>query len=248
MEETNKIKSIIEALLIASESGLTREEMQKAIGDADMTAVDEAINILKDEYEKLGRAFTIGEIAGKCRIVTKPEYMLWIQNLYQPEPDRLTRPALETLAIIAYKQPLTRAEMEGIRGVNVDGVIKTLLAKELIVIKGRKDVIGKPLLYGTGEKFLEHFGLNSLSDLPQLKDFTEEDLDFGKPQKGQIIEIEQSITEKYETAQASTADPVTEAREKQEEPPAETLPSEFAEEAPAGMNETEKGDTGTGSI
>jgi segregation and condensation protein B len=190
MENLIKIKSVIEALLIVSETGLTREEMRKAIGRVELQTVETAVNSLKEDYSKEERAFNIAEIAGRCRIVTKPEYMPWISNLYEVEPDRLTGPSLETLAIIAYKQPVTRAEIEAIRGVNVGGVLKTLLEKDLLEIKGRKDVPGKPLMYGTTSRFLELFGINSLSDLPALREFTEEDLDFGKEDRSQVIETE----------------------------------------------------------
>jgi segregation and condensation protein B len=183
MESMDKLKSIIEALLMVSEQGLSREELNNAIEEADMKDIEESIQVLKEEYASSGRAFNIAEIAGKCRIVTKPEYMPWIGNLYQKDIDRLTGPSLETLAIIAYKQPVTRAEVEGIRGVNVGGVLQTLLDKELIQVKGRKDVIGRPLVYGTAEKFLEIFGLNSLADLPLLRDFSAADLEYGKPQE-----------------------------------------------------------------
>jgi segregation and condensation protein B len=183
MENMGRTKSIIEALLIVSESGLTKEQLKGAINDADPGEVEQGIRALIEDYNSPERGFNIAEIAGRYRIVTKPEFMPWINNMYQKDVDRLTGPSLETLAIIAYKQPATRAEIEAIRGVNVGGVIKTLLEKDLIAIKGRKEVIGRPLMYATTQKFLEIFGLNSLEDLPGLRDFSEEDLDFGKPQE-----------------------------------------------------------------
>ncbi|MFH1847550.1 MAG: SMC-Scp complex subunit ScpB [Candidatus Omnitrophota bacterium] len=195
MENSTKIKSIIEALLVVSEFGLSREEMKNVIGGVDDRDVDEAVRLLKEEYESLGRSFGLAEIAGRYRIVTRPEYMPWIANLYQKEIDRLTGPSLETLAIVAYKQPATRSEIESIRGVNVGGVLKALLDKELIQIRGRKDIPGRPLVYGTTQKFLETFGLNSLHDLPLLRDFKEEDLEYGKPNENMIVETEHSGTE-----------------------------------------------------
>ncbi|MDD4012580.1 MAG: SMC-Scp complex subunit ScpB [Candidatus Omnitrophica bacterium] len=181
MENISKIKTIIEALLIVSEDGLNREDIQRAIESADHKDIDEALDSLKREYASPERGFSIAEIAGRCRIVSKPEYMPWISNLYQKDPAKLTGPSLETLAIIAYKQPVTRAEIESVRGVNIGGMLKTILDKELIQIKGRREAPGRPLVYGTTEKFLELFGLNSLDDLPALREFSEEDLDFGKP-------------------------------------------------------------------
>jgi segregation and condensation protein B len=177
--------------LIVSESGLSREEMKKAIGDVEIKEIDECLEALKKEYEGEERAFNIAEIAGRCRIVTKSEYMPWVGKLYEIEPNRLSGPSLETIAIIAYKQPVTRAEVEVVRGVNSGGVIRTLVEKELVLVKGRKDCIGKPLLYATTDKFLELFGLNSIKDLPLLRDFSEEDLDFGKSDEKNIVELDE---------------------------------------------------------
>lgn len=188
MENIQKVKSIIEALLIVSENGLSLQELKEAICDVELKEIKEAIDYLREEYSVPTRSFNIAEIAGKFRIVTKPEYLQWINNLYKKEVERLTGPSLETLAIVAYKQPATRAEVESVRGVNVGGVMKSLLDKDLIKIKGRKEVIGRPLMYGTTEKFLEIFGLNSLDDLPILKEFSEEDLDYGKPNEDMIVE------------------------------------------------------------
>lgn len=190
MESIEKIKTIIEALLIVSEDGLNREDLQRAIENADLKDIEESLRLLKEEYASPQRGFNLAEIAGRCRIVSKPEFMPWIGNLYQKDPGRLTGPSLETLAIIAYKQPVTRAEIENIRGVNLGGMLKTLLDKELIQIKGRKDVPGRPLVYGTTEKFLELFGLNSLEDLPALREFTEEDLEYGRSPKNPLLAIE----------------------------------------------------------
>ncbi len=188
MENLVKIKEIIEALLIISENGLSVDELKGAIKEAEDKDIVSGVEILKDEYTNSGRSFNIAEIAGKYRIITRPEFLPWINNLYSKEVDRITGPSLETLAIIAYKQPLTRAEVESIRGVNVGGVIKTLLDKNLLRIKGRKDAVGRPLLYATTEKFLEIFGLNSLEDLPALKEFKEEDLEYGKPREQLVPE------------------------------------------------------------
>jgi len=199
MKNTGKIKSIIEALLIISEGGLSAAELKSAITDSDTKDIAEGIRLLREEYSATGRAFNIAEIAGKYRIVTQPEYMPWISNLYQKVTDRLTGPSLETLAIIAYKQPVTRAEVESVRGVNVGGVLKTLLEKDLIRIRGRKDVPGRPLIYGTTGKFLEIFGLNSLEDLPLLKSFSEEDLEYGMPQEQSIVAVEDTKEEDHES-------------------------------------------------
>ncbi|MDD4956509.1 MAG: SMC-Scp complex subunit ScpB [Candidatus Omnitrophica bacterium] len=180
MDRIGKLKSIIEALLIVSEEGIKTEDLKGAIEEFDLKEINEALESLSRDYEAPERAFKIAEIAGRHRIVTKPEYQPWINRLYEKESDRLTGPSLETLAIIAYKQPVTRAEIESVRGVNAGGVIKTIIDKGLIQIKGRKNVIGKPLLYGTTEKFLEVFGLGGLDELPALREFSEEELDYGR--------------------------------------------------------------------
>ena len=195
MENIERIKTIIEALLIVSEDGLNREDLQRAIESADAKDIEEGLRLLKDEYAGSARGFNMAEIAGRCRIVSKPEFMPWISNLYQKDPGRLTGPSLETLAIIAYKQPVTRGEIESIRGVSLGGMLKTLLDKELIQIKGRKEAPGRPLVYGTTEKFLELFGLNSLDDLPALRDFTEEDLEYGKALRKDMVSLEEEHPE-----------------------------------------------------
>ena len=192
MENIEKIKSIIEALLVVSEKGLSKEELTGAVSFTDIKDIEEGVSCLKEDYNSPERAFNIAEIGGRYRIVTKPEYMPWINNLYKKDIDRMTAPSLETLAIIAYKQPATRAEVENVRGVNAGGVIKTLLEKELIQVKGRRDVVGRPLVYGTTEKFLEIFGLNSLNDLPILREFAEEDLDYAAQPEKQVLEKEQA--------------------------------------------------------
>ena len=113
--------------------------------------------------------------------MTDPSYAPWIRKLFVKERQkRLSRPSLETLAIIAYKQPVTKADMEAIRGVNVDGVLDTLLERDLIRIVGRRDVIGRPFIYGTTKSFLTHFGLNSLEDLPKIAEYTEKDIELGR--------------------------------------------------------------------
>ena len=238
MDTTAKVKSIIEALLMVSESGLTKQQIKEAITDSDAKDVDEGIRLLKEDYESTSRAFNIAEIAGRYRIVTKPEFMPWINNLYQKDVDRLTGPSLETLAITAYKQPATRSEIEAIRGVNVGGVIKTLLDKHLITVKGRKNVIGRPLMYGTTQKFLEIFGLNSLDDLPALRDFSEEDLEYGKPQETVEVENDEGIPQEENTSGEEEREPQENNEEKIEE---DILPQKenVTEEAEAPREEEE---------
>ena len=175
--KSEEIKRVIEAILFVSEKPLPLEEIKNVVEEKDSNLVRGIIQELKSEYIQQNRSFDIKEVAGGYQMITKPEFSAWLKKLYKTRfTEKLSGPALETLAIIAYKQPLTRAEMEAIRGVNVDGVLKTLLDRGLIRVAGRKDVIGRPIIYGTTKRFLEYFGLNSLEELPSLREFTEQDL------------------------------------------------------------------------
>lgn len=183
------IKRIIEALLFVSQKPLTTEDMRQALDGLDAGEIIAAIEELRLDYEKEKRSFNIAGLAGGYQIITNPEFAPWISKLFKREEVRISNPSLETLAIIAYKQPLTRSEMERIRGVNVDGVLKTLLDKNLIKIRGRKDAPGRPITYGTTDEFLKRFGLKGLESLPKLRDFTEHDLDFERENEGRPKEV-----------------------------------------------------------
>jgi segregation and condensation protein B len=173
-------KKIMEALLFVSEKPLTIEDFRRALDGLEEEKIKGTINELREDYVKQDRSFGIAEVAGGYQIITNPEFAPWISKLFKQDETKLTTPGLETLAIISYKQPITRSEIEKVRGVNVEGVLKTLLDKNLIKIRGRKDAPGRPITYGTTETFLERFGLNGLEQLPRLHDFTEHDLDFEK--------------------------------------------------------------------
>ena len=173
-------RRIIEALLFASEKPITIEQIKDVLEEIDSRDIRAFLMELKLEYENLGKSFKIYEVAGGFQMATEPAYAEYLKKFYKVKyKDRLSRPALETLAIVAYRQPITRADIEDIRGVNVDGVIKTLLDRSLIRIVGRKDAPGRPIIYGTTKEFLDRFGLNSLSELPRLSEFTESDLNLG---------------------------------------------------------------------
>jgi len=186
------IKKIIEALLFVSEKPLTVEDIRQSIDGMDEEKIKIAIEELKKEYSDSERSFNIAELAGGYQIITNPEFAPWISKLFKRDETKLSNPSLETLAIIAYKQPLTRSEIEAIRGVNVDGVIKTLVDKNLIKMRGRRDVPGRPITYGTTNEFLKRFGLKGLDHLPKLRDFTEHDLDFEKEDNNMKVKIEES--------------------------------------------------------
>ena len=181
--DREEAKRIIEALLFVSDKPVSVETLKDVVKEIEAPVVRDLIGELNNEYAGSGRSFSIKEIAGGFQMLTDPIYSRWIAALYKRGPDRLTGPSLETLAIIAYKQPLTRTDIETIRGVNVDGVLRTLEERNLIKTKGRLDAPGRPILYATTNEFLQHFGLRSLEELPNLKEFQESDLDFVKEAK-----------------------------------------------------------------
>lgn len=171
-EGSSYIQGAVEALLFVSDKPVTIEELKEAIGDVEGRALRQALEELKTKYESEKRGMVIMEIAGGYQMLSSSEYANAIRTFYRTQKkEKLSKPALESLAIIAYKQPVTRLEVELIRGVNSDGVVNHLLEKSLIKIVGRKDVPGKPFLYGTTKEFLEYFGLRSLEDLPKLEEF-----------------------------------------------------------------------------
>jgi len=180
-----EIKKIIETLLFVSEKPLGLERIKEILEDIhiEKSSIKALIEELRNEYNQTNRTFTVEELGGGYRLSTDPFYGPWIRKLFKIErKDRLSLPALETLSVIAYRQPVAKTDIEAIRGVNIDGVIKNLLERGQIRIIGRKEVAGRPFLYGTTREFLVHFGLNSLDDLPKLKEFTEEDIELGKKQ------------------------------------------------------------------
>ena len=176
------LKQAIEALVFASQKPLQAKEiavaLRAALEDSDEDFVRELaktkeaqvaaiLEELKVDYIQSNRAFQLVEQASGWAIVTRPEFGIWVRQLYpESKPARLSGPALETLAIIAYRQPITRADIEAVRGVAVDGVMQSLLDRSLVRIAGRADVPGRPLLYETTQVFMEHFGLRNLNELP----------------------------------------------------------------------------------
>lgn len=168
----NNVKTVIEALLFASEKPLMLEEIKDALDNLATDEIRKTIEELKDEYEKTNRGMRIVEIAGGFQMITAPVFASFLRKLYKGRRvEKLSTPALETLAIIAYKQPVTRLGIESIRNVNVDGMIKAFLEKGLVRIAGRKKAPGRPKVYGTTRQFLEHFGLKSLDELPKIEGF-----------------------------------------------------------------------------
>ena len=172
--EILQAKPIIEALLFASDSPVPIEKMRSIVDGVGAGQIEEIIGVLNDEYKQEARSFHIVGVAGGYQFATYPQYGPWIKKLYRGRRlPRLSPAALETVAIIAFKEPIIRAEIEAIRGVNVEGVLKTLLERNLITVVGRQDGPGKPLLYATTKDFLIYFGLNSIADLPKPRELEE---------------------------------------------------------------------------
>ena len=174
MEDKEK-KSLLEALLFFSGEPLT-PSILKGVTEMEEPEIKGLIEGLMADYRLRGGGIRIVEVANGYQMVTDPEFAAWIKKLKGSQvSSRLSLAALETLAIIAYKQPIIKTEIEQVRGVNADGVIKTLLDRRLIKIMGKKEAPGKPLLYGTTKEFLQYFGLKDLGELPTLKDLARED-------------------------------------------------------------------------
>jgi segregation and condensation protein B len=180
------LKAVIEALLFASQKPLSLKEMaaslasaaeyfeegpETALARANEAEIAESLHALQKEYSDMGRAFNLVEQVSGWVLVSRIEYQVWVRQLFpEMRPTRLSAPALETLAIIAYRQPITKADVEAIRGVTVDGVMQKLLDAGLVKITGRAEIPGRPLLYVTTQHFMEHFGLKNLDELPNASE------------------------------------------------------------------------------
>jgi segregation and condensation protein B len=169
----DRLAAILESLLFAAGAPVPIARLVQALDGHDRREVAAALRRLSESYERDGRGLRVVEVAGGFQIRTVPEHGPWVRRLLGGRPPRLSRPMLETLAIIAYRQPCTRPEIEAIRGVDVDAVITTLLERRMIRIVGRKEAPGRPILYGTTADFLEVFGLPDLEALPPLRDLGE---------------------------------------------------------------------------
>jgi segregation and condensation protein B len=190
---SDELKPILEALIFASPEPLTMKEAASLLGDeATPDEVAAALALLKQDYDRPG-GLQLVEVAGGYQIVTKPELHEYVRRLFHERTShKLSVQALETLAVIAYRQPVTAPEIGEIRGVNTAGVLNTLIARKLVKIVGRKQVVGRPFMYGTTREFLERFGLNDLSDLPKVEDLADV-LGFEPPTLGDVVPTEQSL-------------------------------------------------------
>jgi segregation and condensation protein B len=173
MDDLNDLKAIIEALIFASPDPLTPKLLFKLLDSEPKEDVERALAELKKDYERPG-GLQVVEVAGGYQIVTRTELHEWVRRLFREHStERLSVQALETLAVVAYRQPITAPEIADIRGVNTSGVLGTLIERRLIKIVGRKRVIGRPFLYATTREFLNRFGLSDLRDLPKVEDMAE---------------------------------------------------------------------------
>jgi segregation and condensation protein B len=168
--EDVELKAVIESLIFVSESPLSLDRIKEVLGEVSKKDLQRYLSELVEDYERAQRSFTLVEVGEGFQFRTRPQYAEWIKKLKKTKPLALSQPALETLAIVAYQQPIVRADVEKIRGVDSGGVLRTLLERKLIKILGKKDIPGRPLVYGTSKQFLEVFGLKDLSSLPTLKD------------------------------------------------------------------------------
>lgn len=167
----DEVKRIVEALLFAVQEPISVRKICEVVEDVEAKEIREVIQQLREEYDTHDRVFQIEEIANGFQLLSRPEYHEWISKIRKKSGEsKLSQQALETLSIIAYKQPIIRAEIEAIRGVQSGQMIRTLIEKGLVKITGRDEVLGRPLLYGTTTKFLDHFGLKSIKDLPKVED------------------------------------------------------------------------------
>jgi segregation and condensation protein B len=172
--DARELKAILEAVLFVSPEPVPVARLMSIVGTVSKAEVVQVLEILRHDLEQQGRGIQLVQVAGGYRLVTKQEYGPWLKRMEKAKAvQKLSRSALESLAIIAYKQPLVRAEIEEIRGVETSGVLRTLCERKLVRIVGRKDVPGRPIMYGTTKFFLEHFGLQDLSQLPPLREFKE---------------------------------------------------------------------------
>ena len=181
-DEAARNRGIVEALLVAADEPLSASRIASVLNDAGAKEVRDFVDDLNSEYVNTGRSFGITEVAGGFQLMVHAGFGPWVRRLFRDRSTaRLSQASLETLAIVAFKQPIIRAEVEHIRGVNIDGVMRSLMEKGLIRIAGRSEAPGRPLLYGTTREFLKHFGLKTLSDLPKLREL--EDLVTESPEE-----------------------------------------------------------------
>ncbi len=243
------VMPIIDAMIFASDAPLSAQRIKQLLDEdspdgISLKEIRQAIDEINQDNKIQRRGFFLQEVAGGYQFRTRPNYAAWVKKLKKARPFRLTQPTLETLAIIAYRQPIIRAEIEKIRGVDSGGVIKALLERGLVKIAGRKNIAGRPFLLGTTSRFLEVFGLERLSDMPSLKEFA--DLDDSelpallREKMGQEFPVEEEPGPDAEVPQETATDAeLLEA--------AQTGAGETGEDLPEDITDT-KNDRGSGAV
>jgi segregation and condensation protein B len=172
--QSEDLSRVVEALLLSADTPVTLDRLAEVVPEADRAQIREAVAGLRDHYDREGHAFTVAEVAGGWQLYCRPDYAKWVRELQKGRiPAKLSQAALETLAIVAYRQPMVRTEIESVRGVDSSGVLATLLRRNLVAIAGRAPGMGRALMYRTTKEFLRYFGLNTLTDLPRLQEFAE---------------------------------------------------------------------------
>jgi len=244
------LKAVVEALLFSSQRPLTSKEILQVVrlgveyvsekeqeifkGITEAT-IQTTLVELSQEYEQLGRAFQLSEQVSGWQLVTKPQHQTWVRQLFPDlRPTRLSPPALETLAIVAYRQPVTKADIEAIRGVAVDGVIQRLLEVGMLKIAGRAEIPGRPLLYETTQHFMEHFGIKNLDELPNASELRYIPLPNGTTAPINETEPAQLFNETTQDTETNQEPPV--------EPPSENVTSENVTEVAAEPGSPIEGD------
>ena len=212
----NFLQNHIESLIFCSNEPIKAEEIKQCLNEMFEAEVPEediqaAIEALLTKYESDESPFQVYKIAGGYQFLTKPAYQSSISILLkQKSKKRLSTSALETIAIIAYKQPISKAQIEQIRGVNCDYAIQKLLEKDLIEIKGKSEGVGRPILYGTSQKFLEYFGINDVKDLPTPKDFASEENEIGEANENDLDLPENIVSSSAAETESASAETIVE--------------------------------------
>jgi len=234
----DELKHIIESLLFVSEEPLFVDRIRHVLDLKDTGPIAEALDQLAAEYESRKGGFFLREVAGGFQIRTRPEYKDYIKRLLQSSPTRLSKAALETLAIIAYKQPVLRSDIEYIRGVDSGGVLRMLLERKIIKVLGRKDIPGRPMIYGTTKQFLAMFDLKDLKDLPTPKEIESFGESGGEEETFPMAESSHHLPVPAEAGIEASSDSGKESdNEKSKAPTDETFP---AESESSGSQETEQ--------
>ena len=207
--EEERLKSILESLLFAAGEPVSIARLSAALDDLPKGEIQKALTAMTTDYAAQNRGLTLEEVAGGFQLRTLKEHSQYVRRLLAARPPRLSRPLLETVAIIAYRQPITRPELEQLRGVDSGGVLETLLEKRLIKIAGRKEAPGRPIIYATTPEFLETFGLKDLDSLPDLKEFQEIERAVEQAETGPVESIEthpEDAATEESSEQAESAD------------------------------------------